>query len=60
MSLRGDMDLASYNRIEMGHASSMPDTLFRIADAIGAPLSELVREEEPRPAPPGDGGWPGR
>lgn len=38
------MDRPSYNRIEQGHASPLLDTLIRIADAIGVPLSDLVRE----------------
>ncbi|MFJ2110664.1 helix-turn-helix domain-containing protein [Streptomyces sp. NPDC087850] len=60
VALRGEMALGQYNRIEQGHSSPLLDTLIRIADAIGVPLSDLVREEEPRPAPPGDGGRPGR
>lgn len=38
------MDVASYSRIEQGHASPLLDTLIRIADAIGVPLADLVRE----------------
>ncbi|MEV8353213.1 helix-turn-helix domain-containing protein [Streptomyces niveus] len=45
IALRIDMTLSSYNRIEQGHASPLLDTLIRIADAIGVPLAELVREE---------------
>ena len=41
---RADMDLATYNRIEQGHSSPLLDTLIRIADAIGRPLADLVRE----------------
>lgn len=41
---RIDMDVASYSRIEQGHASPLLDTLIRIADAIGVPLADLVRE----------------
>jgi transcriptional regulator with XRE-family HTH domain len=41
---RIDMDRATYNRIEQGHASPMLDSLIRIADAIGVPLADLVRE----------------
>jgi transcriptional regulator with XRE-family HTH domain len=44
LALRIDMGLASYNRIEQGHASPLLDTLIRIADAIGVPLADLVRE----------------
>ncbi|MFE1925777.1 helix-turn-helix domain-containing protein [Streptomyces asoensis] len=40
---RAGIDLASYSRIEQGHASPLLDTLIRIADAIGVPLEALVR-----------------
>ncbi|MGV9655083.1 helix-turn-helix domain-containing protein [Streptomyces sp. NPDC003554] len=40
---RSGVDLASYSRIEQGHASPKLDTLIRIADAIGVDLAELVR-----------------
>ncbi|MFD9763164.1 helix-turn-helix domain-containing protein [[Kitasatospora] papulosa] len=40
---RIQMDRATYNRIEMGHSSALLDSLIRIADAIGVPLSDLVR-----------------
>ncbi|MFH9368053.1 helix-turn-helix domain-containing protein [Streptomyces anulatus] len=50
VALRVPMDRATYNRIEMGHAAALLDSLILIADAIGVPLSELVREEGP-PAP---------
>ncbi|MFF2672121.1 hypothetical protein ACFVTT_25495 [Streptomyces niveus] len=39
------MALGSYNRIDQGHASALLDTLIRVADAIGVPLADLVREE---------------
>lgn len=38
------LGLASYNRIEQGHASPLLDNLIRIADALGVPLADLVRE----------------
>ncbi|MEW1693794.1 helix-turn-helix domain-containing protein [Streptomyces sp. NPDC091265] len=41
---RIDMDRATYNRIEQGHSSPLLDSLILIADAIGVPLSDLVRE----------------
>jgi transcriptional regulator with XRE-family HTH domain len=44
VGLRAGIGLASYNRIEQGHASPRLDSLIRIADAIGVPLSDLVRE----------------
>lgn len=37
------MDRATYNRIEMGHAAALIDSLIRIADAIGVELADLVR-----------------
>lgn len=40
---RIDMDRATYNRIEQGHAAALIDSLIRIADAIGVPLADLVR-----------------
>ena len=40
---RSGIDLATYSRIEQGHASPLLDTLIRIADAIGVELGELVR-----------------
>lgn len=40
---RSGIDIASYSRIEQGHASPKLDTLIRIADAIGVDLAELVR-----------------
>ncbi|MFJ8866704.1 helix-turn-helix domain-containing protein [Streptomyces sp. NPDC102473] len=43
VSLRSGIGLASYNRIEQGHASPMLDSLIRIADAIGVDLADLVR-----------------
>ncbi|WP_327180439.1 helix-turn-helix domain-containing protein (plasmid) [Streptomyces sp. NBC_01335] len=46
VSLRAGIGLDSYNRIEKGHASPRLDNLIRIADAIGTPLSDLVRDEE--------------
>ncbi|MGW8326452.1 helix-turn-helix domain-containing protein [Streptomyces sp. NPDC055897] len=38
------IDRATYNRIEQGHASPLLDSLIRIADAIGVPLADLVRQ----------------
>lgn len=40
---RSGIDIATYSRIEQGHASPLLDTLIRIADAIGVELAELVR-----------------
>ena len=41
---RADMDRASYQKIEYANVSPRLDTLLRIADAIGIPLADLVRE----------------
>ncbi|SCF56526.1 hypothetical protein GA0115254_100736 [Streptomyces sp. Ncost-T10-10d] len=41
------MTLAPYNRIEQGHSAALIDSLIRIADAIGVPLADLVREQAP-------------
>jgi transcriptional regulator with XRE-family HTH domain len=44
VALRAGITLAPYNRIEQGHAAALIDSLIRIADAIGVPLADLVRE----------------
>ncbi|MCX5431845.1 helix-turn-helix domain-containing protein [Streptomyces sp. NBC_00062] len=44
VALRAGITLGPYNRIEQGHAAARIDTLIRIADAIGVPLADLVRE----------------
>ncbi|MFJ8760867.1 helix-turn-helix domain-containing protein [Streptomyces cyaneofuscatus] len=44
VSIRAGIALDTYNRIEQGHASPMLDTLIKIADAIGVPLEDLVRQ----------------
>ncbi|WP_328962987.1 helix-turn-helix transcriptional regulator [Streptomyces virginiae] len=38
------MDRPSYTLLEQGKVSPRLDTLLRISDALGVPLSELVRE----------------
>lgn len=43
-ALGAGLGLASYNRIEQGHASPLLDNLIRIADALRVPLADLVRE----------------
>ena len=40
---RSGIDVATYSRIEQGHASPKLDTLIRIADAMGVELEELTR-----------------
>ncbi|WP_171110651.1 MULTISPECIES: helix-turn-helix transcriptional regulator [unclassified Streptomyces] len=40
---RSGIDVATYSRIENGHASPKLDTLIRIALAIGVDLNELTR-----------------
>ncbi|WP_354596861.1 helix-turn-helix transcriptional regulator [Streptomyces sp. JL1001] len=47
VALGAGIGLDSYNRIEQGHASPKLDTLICIADALGVPLSDLMREERP-------------
>lgn len=37
------LDRQSINRIEQGHQAAIIDNLIRIADALGVPLSDLVR-----------------
>lgn len=37
------MDRQAINRIEQGHQAALIDNLIRIADALGVPLSDLVR-----------------
>ncbi|MEV6046018.1 helix-turn-helix domain-containing protein [Streptomyces xanthochromogenes] len=44
VSNRTGIDRATYNRIEQGHNSPLLDSLIRIADAIGVPLADLVRQ----------------
>ncbi|WP_308377902.1 helix-turn-helix transcriptional regulator [Streptomyces sp. ISL-98] len=44
VAARIGMDRATYNRIEQGHASALVDSLILIADAIGVPLADLVRQ----------------
>ncbi|MFJ3176104.1 helix-turn-helix domain-containing protein [Streptomyces roseus] len=44
VALTVGMDRATYVRIEQGQASPLLDTLILIADAIGVPLADLVRE----------------
>nr|WP_223284071.1 helix-turn-helix transcriptional regulator [Streptomyces sp. FBKL.4005] len=45
---RSGIDVATYSRIEQGHSSPKLDTLIRIADAIGVPLTHLVDVRPPR------------
>lgn len=47
---RTGMDRSAYQDLEAGRTSPLLDNLLRVADAIGVPLSDLVREEGP-PAP---------
>ncbi|MFJ3590155.1 helix-turn-helix domain-containing protein [Streptomyces sp. DT20] len=44
VALRAGIRIATYSDIEQGHSSPLLDTLIRVADAIGVPLSDLVRE----------------
>ncbi|MFJ6073725.1 helix-turn-helix domain-containing protein [Streptomyces sp. NPDC093065] len=42
VALRAGIRIATYSRIENGHASPVLDTLIRIADALDVPLRDLV------------------
>lgn len=44
VSLRAGIRIATYSDIEQGHSAARIDSLIRIADAIGVPLSDLVQE----------------
>lgn len=44
LSVRSGVDRQTINRIEQGHASPRVDTLLLLADAIGVPLADLVRQ----------------
>ncbi|MGW0550578.1 helix-turn-helix domain-containing protein [Streptomyces altiplanensis] len=44
VAARAGMDRAAYNRIEQGHSAALVDSLILIADAIGVPLADLVRQ----------------
>ncbi|MET7545045.1 helix-turn-helix transcriptional regulator [Streptomyces sp. NPDC005479] len=44
VALRAGIRIATYSDIEQGRSSPLLDTLIRIADAIGVPLADLVRE----------------
>ncbi|MFE7128977.1 helix-turn-helix domain-containing protein [Streptomyces sp. NPDC057617] len=55
---RAGITLDNYGRIERGQSSPTLDTLLSVADAIGRPLSDLVREG-PRPGA-GEADRPGR
>ncbi|WP_371624031.1 helix-turn-helix domain-containing protein [Streptomyces sp. NBC_01116] len=54
---RAGLDRKTVNRLEQGITSPLLDHLLVIADALGVPLSDLVREERPPPrerqGPPG-------
>lgn len=41
---RAGLDRQAVNRVEQGHQSPRLDTLLLLADALGVPLSVLVRE----------------
>lgn len=41
---RGGLDRSTYQDVEHGRSSPLLDSLLRIADAIGVPLADLVRE----------------
>ncbi|WP_432010206.1 helix-turn-helix transcriptional regulator [Streptomyces cucumeris] len=41
---RAGLDRQAVNRVEQGHQSPRLDTLLLLADALGVPLSHLVRD----------------
>lgn len=43
-ALRAGLARHNFNRIEQGHSAARIDSLIRIADAIGVPLADLVRQ----------------
>ncbi|MFF9397438.1 helix-turn-helix domain-containing protein [Streptomyces sp. NPDC014744] len=44
VALRAEIRIATCSEIEQGHRAALIGTLIRIADAIGVPLADLVRE----------------
>lgn len=46
------MDRSAYQDLEAARSSPLLDNLLRISDAIGVPLSDLVREDPPAPGSP--------
>lgn len=44
VSLRTGIRISTVSEIENGHRAALLDSLIRIADAIGVPLADLVRE----------------
>ncbi|MFD8710419.1 helix-turn-helix domain-containing protein [Streptomyces anulatus] len=49
---RAGLDRKTVNRLEQGVNSPLLDHLLVIADALGVPLSDLVREGPPAPGSP--------
>ncbi|MFJ8221392.1 helix-turn-helix domain-containing protein [Streptomyces griseus] len=49
---RTGLDRSTYQAIEGARSSPLLDNLLRISDAIGVPLSDLVREDPPARASP--------
>ncbi|MFD7218376.1 helix-turn-helix domain-containing protein [Streptomyces cyaneofuscatus] len=49
MAGHAGIDRKTVNRLEQGATSPLLDHLLVIADAIGVPLADLVREEQPLP-----------
>jgi transcriptional regulator with XRE-family HTH domain len=45
---RSGVDVATYSRIEQGHASPKLDTLIRIADAMGVALADFFTSDSPK------------
>ncbi|MFD5903571.1 helix-turn-helix domain-containing protein [Streptomyces microflavus] len=46
IALRSGIRITTVSDIEQGHRAAQIDTLIRIADAIGVPLEDLVRQTD--------------
>ncbi len=45
VALAAGLDPSHYSRIENGHVMPQPDTLDKIAETLGVPVSTLLRGE---------------
>ncbi|MFE3400805.1 helix-turn-helix domain-containing protein [Streptomyces anulatus] len=46
VGLRSGIRITTISDIEQGHRAALIDTLIKIADAIGVPLSQFIREDD--------------
>jgi len=46
IALRSGIRITTVSDIEQGHRAAQIDTLIRMADAIGVPLEDLVRQTD--------------